>query len=68
MTQILFGVFLCSAVILGEKVVVQMIAYTFHQQTYQDRMHRQEFEIKTLVTLCEYGSVRRSRAFVQSDS
>lgn len=49
--NLLFGLFLCSLVIGGEKLVVQLIAYRFHQDSYEDRIRDQKLQIRSLVTL-----------------
>ncbi|CED83253.1 Predicted mechanosensitive ion channel [Phaffia rhodozyma] len=55
-SKILFGMFLCTCVLAGEKVIVQFIAYTFHQQTYKDRTDHQDFQIKALTILYKNSS------------
>lgn len=49
--KLLFGLFLCSLVIGAEKLVVQLIAYRFHQDSYEDRLREQKLQIRSLVTL-----------------
>lgn len=49
--NILFALFLCSIVYAVEKLVVQLIAFQFHQDSYEDRLKEQKFNLKTLVTL-----------------
>ncbi|KAL7411131.1 Mechanosensitive ion channel-domain-containing protein [Mrakia frigida] len=68
-TNLLFGLFLCSCVIAGEKVIIQFIAWNFHQQTYQDRMLNQQFQVKALVTLYTHSSdMGRSDTLKNSDA
>ena len=49
--NLLFGLFLSSLVIGGEKLIVQLIAYRFHQDSYEDRIRDQKLQIRSLVTL-----------------
>lgn len=49
--NLLFGLFLCSLVVGGEKLLVQLIAYKFHQDSYEDRIRDQKLQIRSLVTL-----------------
>ena len=51
MTKLLFGVLLCAAVLLAEKLMIQVIATKFHEQSYADRIANQKFAVKVLVTL-----------------
>lgn len=49
--NILFALFICSIVYGIEKLVIQLIAFQFHQDSYEDRLKEQKFNLKTLVTL-----------------
>ncbi|WVQ97390.1 hypothetical protein IAU59_004502 [Kwoniella sp. CBS 9459] len=49
--NILFGLFLCSLVLAAEKLVVQLIALQFHQDSYEDRLKEQKFNLKALTAL-----------------
>ncbi|WVR05974.1 hypothetical protein IAU60_003002 [Kwoniella sp. DSM 27419] len=49
--NILFGLFLCSLVLSAEKFIVQLIALQFHQDSYEDRLKEQKFNLKCLATL-----------------
>lgn len=51
MASILFGLFLCSLVYAAEKVIVQIIAYRFHQDSYEDRIREQKLQTRGIVTL-----------------
>lgn len=51
LANLLFGVFLCSLIIGAEKALVQLIAYRFHQDSYEDRIRDQKLQIRGLVTL-----------------
>ncbi|KAG8953472.1 hypothetical protein FRC04_002314 [Tulasnella sp. 424] len=46
--QLLFGIMLCTAVLLAEKFAIQFIAYKFHQR---NRIAEQKMNIKCLVIL-----------------
>lgn len=48
-----FGVCLCSAILLAEKLLIQGIAYNFHRVSYEDRIQTSKFNIKVLTTLYE---------------
>ncbi|WVF70531.1 hypothetical protein IAT40_005322 [Kwoniella sp. CBS 6097] len=49
--NILFGLFLCSLVLAAEKLLVQLIALQFHQDSYEDRLKEQKFNLKALTSL-----------------
>ncbi|ODO11764.1 hypothetical protein I350_00548 [Cryptococcus amylolentus CBS 6273] len=49
--NLLFGLFLCSIVYAGEKLIVQLIAFQFHRDSYEDRLNEQKFNIKALTYL-----------------
>ncbi|WWC86347.1 uncharacterized protein L201_001220 [Kwoniella dendrophila CBS 6074] len=49
--NILFGLFLCSLVLGAEKLIVQLIAFQFHQDSYEDRLKEQKFNLKALTVL-----------------
>ncbi|WVQ85247.1 hypothetical protein IAT38_007412 [Cryptococcus sp. DSM 104549] len=49
--NIFFGIFLCSIVLCGEKLIVQLIALQFHQDSYEDRLKEQKFNVKALTYL-----------------
>ncbi|KAK4686237.1 mechanosensitive ion channel protein 4/5/6/7/8/9/10, partial [Tremellales sp. Uapishka_1] len=49
--NLLFGLFLCSLVLAGEKLLIQLIAMQFHKDSYEDRLRDQKFQIKCLTTL-----------------
>ncbi|WVW82398.1 hypothetical protein I302_104405 [Kwoniella bestiolae CBS 10118] len=51
MANILFGLFLCSLVLGAEKLIVQLIAFQFHQDSYEDRLKEQKFNLKALTVL-----------------
>lgn len=48
-----FGVCLSAAILLGEKLFIQGIAYNFHRVSYEDRIQTSKFNIKVLTTLYE---------------
>ncbi|GAA5936268.1 uncharacterized protein JCM15063_002764 [Sporobolomyces koalae] len=51
MTQGLFGIFLVLVLLLGEKLVIQIIAHNFHKKSYEDRITEQKFQINSLIAL-----------------
>ncbi|KIK67405.1 hypothetical protein GYMLUDRAFT_156530 [Collybiopsis luxurians FD-317 M1] len=54
--KLLFGLFLCSAVLLFEKFSIQWIAGKFHERTYAERIADQKFAVRSLVTLYRHSS------------
>ncbi|GAA5821690.1 hypothetical protein JCM11251_000973 [Rhodosporidiobolus azoricus] len=50
-TKGLFGIFLVLVILLGEKLVIQVIAHNFHKRSYEDRILEQKFQINSLVSL-----------------
>lgn len=50
-TQGLFGIFLVLVLLLGEKLIIQIIAHNFHKKSYEDRITEQKFQINSLVAL-----------------
>ncbi|CAO1618778.1 unnamed protein product [Parajaminaea phylloscopi] len=51
-----FGLCLCTALLLVEKVLIQAIAFGFHQSTYADRLAASKFQIAALSTLFSNSS------------
>lgn len=49
--NLLFGLFLSSLVVGGEKLIIQLIAYRFHRDSYEDRIREQKLQTKSIVTL-----------------
>ena len=68
--NILFALFICTIVLTAEKLVVQLIAFQFHQDSYEDRLKEQKFNLKTLVTLYinSHDIPGRSDTFIDSAS
>ncbi|KAF8885420.1 Mechanosensitive ion channel-domain-containing protein [Mucidula mucida] len=54
--RFLFGFYLCSAVLLGEKFAIQWIAGKFHERSYAERIADQKFAVRSLVTLYRHSS------------
>ncbi|PPQ98611.1 hypothetical protein CVT24_003944 [Panaeolus cyanescens] len=54
--KLLFGIFICSAVLLFEKFSIQWIAGKFHERSYAERIADQKFAVRSLVTLYKYSS------------
>ncbi|KAJ9125076.1 hypothetical protein QFC22_000029 [Naganishia vaughanmartiniae] len=49
--RLIFGLFIVSLITGGEKIIIQLIAYRFHQDSYEDRIREQKLNIKSLVVL-----------------
>ncbi|KZT41490.1 hypothetical protein SISSUDRAFT_981708 [Sistotremastrum suecicum HHB10207 ss-3] len=54
--KFLFGLVLCSGILLAEKVAIQMVAKSFHERSYADRIREQKEARKILVTLYQHSS------------
>ncbi|KIM30449.1 hypothetical protein M408DRAFT_66234 [Serendipita vermifera MAFF 305830] len=50
-TRILLGILICSAILLGLKLLIQIIATNFHERSYAERLEAQRHNTRTLVTL-----------------
>ncbi|KAK4046937.1 hypothetical protein OIV83_005728 [Microbotryomycetes sp. JL201] len=55
-TQGLFGIWLCLAILLIEKLCIQIIAHNFHKKSYEDRITEQKFQVRALAAL--YANTR----------
>ncbi|KAA1127103.1 hypothetical protein PGTUg99_022009 [Puccinia graminis f. sp. tritici] len=53
-SQALFGILLASLMLVGEKILIQVIASYFHQRSYEDRIEEQKRAIQFLTTLYRY--------------
>lgn len=49
--KLLFGLYLCAALLLFEKFSIQWIAGKFHERSYAERIADQKFAVKALTTL-----------------
>lgn len=54
--KLLFGIYLCAAVLLAEKFAIQWIAGKFHERSYAERIAGQKFAVRSLVTLYRHSS------------
>ncbi|KIY73032.1 hypothetical protein CYLTODRAFT_342952 [Cylindrobasidium torrendii FP15055 ss-10] len=54
--RLLFGFYLCSAVLLFEKFAIQFIAGKFHERSYAERIADQKFAVRSLVVLYRHSS------------
>ncbi|KAK0461093.1 Mechanosensitive ion channel-domain-containing protein [Desarmillaria tabescens] len=54
--KLLFGIYLCAAVLLAEKFAIQWIAAKFHERSYAERIADQKFAVRSLVTLYRHSS------------
>ncbi|KAG8747159.1 hypothetical protein FRC10_002208 [Ceratobasidium sp. 414] len=55
-SKILFGVMLCTAILLGEKFAIQWIALKFHERSYAERIAEQKVQISCITTLYKHSS------------
>ncbi|KAG9080476.1 hypothetical protein FRC06_006530, partial [Ceratobasidium sp. 370] len=55
-SKILFGVMLCTAILLGEKFAIQWIAFKFHERSYAERIAEQKVQTSCLTTLYKHSS------------
>jgi len=53
-SQALFGILLASLMLVGEKILIQVIASYFHQRSYEDRIAEQKNAIQFITTLYRY--------------
>ena len=53
--RILLSLFLSSAVLLGEKAIVQLISISYHQRSFANRIHDSKHEIHLLGLMFEYS-------------
>ena len=51
LANILFGLFLCTIILGIEKLIIQLIAFQFHRDSYEDRLKDQKFQLRCLTTL-----------------
>ena len=63
--QIIVSVFVGAVLNLVEKVIIQLIAISFHLRTYSDRIEMNKFQIGSLVKLYDYS--KRNIAMEDSD-
>ncbi|KAF8499687.1 Mechanosensitive ion channel-domain-containing protein [Russula emetica] len=54
--KFLFGIYLCTGLLLFEKFSIQWIASKFHERSYAERIAEQKFAIKTLTTLYRHSA------------
>ncbi|WOO85247.1 Mechanosensitive ion channel protein Msy1 [Vanrija pseudolonga] len=66
--KILLGIVLCTVVTGIEKLLVQLIAFQFHRDSYADRLDEQKFQIKILTTLYSYSHDIPGRSDTLADS
>lgn len=56
MQHLIFAALICAAVLLGEKLAIQVIAQNFHERSYAERIEDQKKAIRILVTLYKNSS------------
>lgn len=61
--RVAFGFFICSMMLVGEKLLIQIIASYFHKKSYEDRIDSQKRSIRILTIL-----YRRSRDIGRADT
>ncbi|KAJ9480343.1 EF-hand domain-containing protein [Pseudozyma hubeiensis] len=63
-----FGICLSAAILLGEKILIQAIAYNFHRVSYEDRISTSKFNIKVLTTLYENAkNIQRKDTYIAAE-
>lgn len=68
LAKLLFALFLCAAVLLGEKFAIQWIAGKFHERSYAERIADQKFAVRVLATLYRYSHDIPGRSDTLKDS
>lgn len=63
-----FGLVLCAALLLGEKLFIQAIAYNFHQDSFADRLATSRFQVAVLATMFTNSSTSLMRKDTQLES
>ncbi|CAO1629303.1 unnamed protein product [Sympodiomycopsis kandeliae] len=63
-----FGLILCSAVLLAEKLFIQAIAYSFHQDSFSDRLATSRFQVAVLATMFTNSSASLMRKDTQLEA
>ncbi|KAN0066543.1 hypothetical protein ACQY0O_000637 [Thecaphora frezii] len=67
-SRLWFGLVLSAALLLGEKLFIQGIAYNFHRVSYEDRISTSKFHIKVLTTLYENSkNLNRKDTFLAAE-
>lgn len=64
---VLLCLFIASILNLVEKVIIQLIAISFHQRTYADRIELNTFQIKSLTKLYKYVKDRDAAMNMYND-
>ena len=55
MNKIIISILVGTAINLGEKIIIQLIAISFHLRTYADRIELNKFQIGSLTKLYRYS-------------
>ncbi|KAI9669098.1 MAG: hypothetical protein M1831_000690 [Alyxoria varia] len=58
MNKVLISLLVMSALNLVEKVIIQLIAISFHLRTYQDRIEVNKFQIGSLTKLYQFSRIK----------
>lgn len=63
-----FGLVLCAALLLAEKLFIQAIAYSFHQDSFADRLATSRFQVAVLSTMFTNSSTSLMRRDTQLEA
>src|ERR1700761_2597636 len=55
MNKVIISIFVCTILNFAEKIIIQLIAISFHLRTYQDRIELNKFQIGSLVKLYTFS-------------
>ena len=55
MNKVIIAIFVAAVLNFGEKIIIQLIAISFHLRTYQDRIEVNKFQIGSLTKLYAYS-------------
>jgi len=62
LNKILVSIFVCAVLNFAEKIIIQLIAISFHQRTYADRIEVNKFQIASLVKLYAFSKSKLREA------
>lgn len=63
-----FGLVICAALLLAEKLFIQAIAYSFHQDSFADRLATSRFQVAVLSTMFTNSSTSLMRRDTQLEA
>jgi hypothetical protein len=67
-SRFFFGLFVCSAILLAEKVSIHAIALSFHKVTYSDRIEKLKYHISVLASLLSQTNDGTREAYLQQQA